>query len=200
MINLIGVKFGRWTVLLKSEKRNKHWYWLCRCTCGNIGIIRGDRLRSGDSTECISCASKIRILKYGVSGSDIYHVWEGMKQRCYYKKHIGYKYWGGRGISVCNKWLNDAKAFCDWAINHGYRKGLQIDRIDNDGNYESSNCRFVTNTINMRNSSNTKLTLDKAIKIRKLLQEGHSQLKIAEMYNVARKTIGDIKTHRTWKE
>lgn len=85
----------------------------------------------------------------------IYH---GMKQRCYYQKHKAYKNYGGRGITVCEEWKNSSKAFFEWALANGYEEHLTLDRIENDGNYEPSNCRWVSQREqcnNKRNKSNT---------------------------------------------
>lgn len=85
----------------------------------------------------------------------------GMKQRCYNVKHNNYKRYGGRGIKVCDEWLNDSQAFIDWALNNGYADDLTIDRIDNDGNYEPSNCRWITVKEQQNNkSTNIKVTYD----------------------------------------
>lgn len=78
-------------------------------------------------------------------------VWQGLKQRCNNPKCHAYKYYGARGIKVCEEWTNAFEAFRDWAIAHGYYSGLEIDRIDNDGNYEPSNCRWTTHKENMQN-------------------------------------------------
>lgn len=74
-----------------------------------------------------------------------------MTQRCYYEKHAAYKDYGGRGIQICDEWLDDYKAFRSWALENGYRDGLTIDRIDHDGNYEPGNCRWVSRARQMRN-------------------------------------------------
>lgn len=74
----------------------------------------------------------------------LYRIWHNMKSRCYCKSFSRYKYYGGRGITVCEEWKNDFKAFRQWAIANGYQDDLQIDRIDNSGNYEPSNCRWVS--------------------------------------------------------
>ena len=75
-----------------------------------------------------------------------------MKQRCYNPKNHAYKYYGGRGIKICNKWLNDFMSFYNWSINNGYAKGLSIDRINNNGNYEPNNCRWISSSVQMNNT------------------------------------------------
>jgi len=87
---------------------------------------------------------------HGKSKTKIYHVWSGMLRRCNNPKSKAYKNYGGRGIAVCSEW-HDFLVFKKWALSHGYDESLQIDRINNDGNYEPSNCRFVTRSINHQN-------------------------------------------------
>jgi hypothetical protein len=88
---------------------------------------------------------------HGLSRTKIYNIYRGMRSRCYNKNEKAYKYYGGRGITICDEWLNDFMTFYNWAI-HKYKKGLQIDRINNDGNYEPKNCRFTTSLVNVNNS------------------------------------------------
>lgn len=98
-----------------------------------------------------------RPIIHGESGNLLYSKWNSMNQRCYNKKHKRYKDWGYRGIKVCDEWKNDIHSFFTWALANGYQKGLQIDRIDNDGDYKPSNCRFVTRKENGRNKRNNVL-------------------------------------------
>jgi len=86
----------------------------------------------------------------------LYGVWMTMKSRCKNPNRLKYKDYGGRGINICSEW-EDAEVFCKWALENGYKDGLQIDRINNDGDYEPSNCRFVTPKENSRNRRNTVL-------------------------------------------
>ena len=81
----------------------------------------------------------------------LHNMWGNMKQRCHYKANPWYPYYGGRGITVCPEWRNDAATFIRWALSNGYDETLQIDRIDNNGNYSPDNCRFVTRPQNMVN-------------------------------------------------
>lgn len=92
---------------------------------------------------------------HGVATHDAYRgTYHKMISRCYNKKNKNYHQYGGRGITVCEAWLNDPSLFVSWAENNGYKRGLQLDRIDNNGNYEPDNCRFVTSKINNRNRRN----------------------------------------------
>ncbi len=83
--------------------------------------------------------------------SVLYHRWRDMKKRCYDKNKIGYHRYGGRGIIVCDEWLNNFDVYVEFCLSHNWKRELQIDRIDNDGNYEPENCRFVTHSDNQRN-------------------------------------------------
>jgi hypothetical protein len=92
---------------------------------------------------------------HGLSKTKLYYVWRGMIARCRYPSFKYYSYYGGRGIKVCPEWESDFVAFQTWAMAHGYQAGLQIDRIDNNGDYSPVNCRWVTSTVNARNKRST---------------------------------------------
>jgi len=94
---------------------------------------------------------RIKRTLHGYYKHPLYKVWSAIRERCINKNCSTYEYYGGRGIDICNDWLNNPRAFIEWALCHGWEKGLQIDRIDNDGNYQPSNCRFVTRGDNARN-------------------------------------------------
>lgn len=94
--------------------------------------------------------------KHGLRKHPLYSVWANIKTRCYNQNDVHYERWGGRGITVCDEWKNDFQTFYDWAMSNGYQDNLTLDRIDNDGNYEPSNCRWVTTTIQNRNKRNCK--------------------------------------------
>ena len=172
-MNLTGRKFGRWTVLERAEpKYNKkkcaEGRWRCRCDCGVERIVLQASLVSGRSQSCGCLNKEITssiFKKHGRShnGCSLYSVWNSIKNRCYCQSSSDYENYGGRGITVCDEWLHDFKKFYDWAIKNGYKdeKGnnginiLTIDRIDVNGNYEPSNCRWVTNKIQAKNRRTT---------------------------------------------
>lgn len=94
--------------------------------------------------------------KHGESKIRLYRTWQQMKTRCYDSKSQGYKYCGGRGIKVCPEWKNNYIAFRDFALSHGYKDNLTIDRKDNNGNYEPSNCQFITRAENVAKANKSR--------------------------------------------
>ena len=127
--------------------------------------------------------------KDGRKNTRLYRVYSGMKSRCYNSNTPMYKYYGGRGITVCEEWKNDFKAFYEWAMNNGYSDKLTIDRIDNNGNYEPSNCRWVDMKTQSHNTSHNHIV--------KLNGVEHSLTEWAEIYNINIKTIRD-RLKRGW--
>jgi hypothetical protein len=165
LINLTGKRFGKWTVIERAESvRGGQAKWLCNCSCGNKGVVASAKLRGGDSKSCGCLKNELlskRVTTHGLGGSHLYSVYRGMVRRCTEELHRSYKNYGGRGVSVCDEWLNDVDGlqnFVKWARNEGEILGLQLDREDNDGNYDPSNCRFITareNSLNRRVLNNT---------------------------------------------
>lgn len=153
-IDLTGREFERLSVISEAG-RDKHGevLWLCDCICGNIKIIRSSSLRSGISRSC-GCLRREKSTTHNLTRDPLYRIWATMKNKCYNPKSSGYKWYGARGIIVCSFWLNNAETFIIWAKVNGWKKGLQIDRKNNDLGYTPKNCRFVSNR---KNSLNTRL-------------------------------------------
>lgn len=165
--DIVGEKFGRLTVL-KYNHSNKNYikYYLCKCECGNEIVTRKSNLLNGKTKSCGCLQHDItsrRCYIHGLSKSRTYRIWKNMKQRCYNPKASRYENYGGRGIKVCDEWLNDFMNFYNWAMANGYRDELSIDRIDVDGNYEPSNCRWVTNKKQQNNKEKNRLVTYKGV-------------------------------------
>ena len=168
--DITGQKFNRLTALNFSHKdKNRKTYWVFECECGNIKVLRTDQVKNGNTKSC-GCLKKelepkqlnrngSEPTKYdskGLSEHPLYSKWIGIKDRCYNVHSNRYKNYGGRGIKICNEWLYSFHAFYDWSIENGWQNGLEIDRINNNGNYEPSNCRYITRKENCNNRSTTR--------------------------------------------
>jgi hypothetical protein len=153
-LNLTGRKFGSLNVLSEAGKNKQgKFLWKCLCDCGKETIVAGASLVTGNTKSC-GCRAhdKPHHYTHGLSSERLYNIYRCMKARCYNKKHRSYLRYGGRGIIVCDEWLNDINAFFAWAMSHGYRDNLTIDRKNVNGNYEPSNCRWATNEFQQSNT------------------------------------------------
>lgn len=146
MQNLIGVKYGEWTVVSRAAGS----FWVCRCSCGVEKTISSSQFKAGHSTKCRSCGTK----RHGKSGTQIYRIWNSMMMRCTNPKHIAYHRYGGRGIKVCEKWRTFANFYADMGEPP---EGKTMDRIDNDGDYTPENTRWTDLKTQNRNRSSNSL-------------------------------------------
>lgn len=164
-VDLIGQRFGRLCVVeYAGSTKDGQAQWRCVCDCGCITVVRGKDLRRGNTLSC-GCIQKSVAAQqhttHGISNTRIYRIWSLMRMRCYNPNAPQYDDWGGRGITICDEWRHDAKAFYDWSINHGYADDLSIDRIDNDKGYSPDNCRWVDRNVQSNNKrSNHLITHD----------------------------------------
>lgn len=146
VIDINGQRFSRLTVTKRVNNVGKHAYWECLCDCGSIKIVRGTHLTYGKIKSCGCLEIEARSIgnntKHSGANSRIYKIYNGMKKRCYNENCSSFPNYGGRGICISDDWLSDFRIFREWALSNGYQDNLSIDRIDVNGNYEESNCRW----------------------------------------------------------
>jgi hypothetical protein len=152
----VGQIFSRLTVVSSDlQKTDRGTLVLCRCECGTEKMINILSLHAGDTKSCGCLRSEVsssKALLHGCVGRPGYNLWHAMRSRCLNPDASGYENYGGRGIKICDEWLDDCRAFCDWVDENGYAPGLELDRIENEGDYSPSNCHFTTKVTNMRNT------------------------------------------------
>lgn len=165
--DISGMRFGR-LIAIKRVGADEHRrsLWMCVCDCGKETVATLAALNTGHRTSCGCAISEWRKSgfnkKHGLAFDEngkmtrLYSIWHGMKTRCANRNAAGYRYYGGKGISVCDEWVNDYKAFYEWSMRHGYQDGLTIDRMDGDKDYSPENCRWVTMKEQQNNKCNNR--------------------------------------------
>lgn len=191
--DLTGKRFGKLTVIGRDGSyKSGNVRWLCLCDCGKYTHSAGCYLKSGKAKGC-SCVSSERMkrlnTKHGGFGTRLYETWININKRCFNENHKAYPLYGGRGITVCDEW-REFEPFRDWALANGYAEDLTIDRIDVNGNYEPSNCRWAT----MKEQSNNKRNNHFV----EYNGEKHTVSEWADKYGVDQRTLYARLNNREW--
>ncbi|PTE79287.1 hypothetical protein [Staphylococcus gallinarum] len=161
--DMVGYRFNGCKVLKRNGvNKDNRAIWVCVCKCGNIFQATGKSIRNGHVKSCGCYRKKVtgkqgrKNKTHGDTNTRLYNIYRGMKQRCYYTNAQNYEKYGDKGIKICEEWLEDFSNFKRWSLKNGYGENLSIDRIDNNGNYEPDNCRWVDAKTQTRNRSITK--------------------------------------------
>lgn len=165
-IDITGQVFNGVTAIrhFHTDKKMRIVFWACKCPCGEEMICRSGHLKAGKYIGCVACkAARTRVMatRHGASTDQgttrLYRIWSSMRERCRNPKTKDYKYWGGKGIKVCDEWQK-FEGFRDWANANGYVEGLSIDRVNSSRNYCPENCEWVTRSENCRRAHSNHLT------------------------------------------
>lgn len=150
IIDITGQRFGRLVAIKPVEKKNGRWCWECHCDCGNTTVVLVSSLRNGDTQSCghlLSDANRKRLTTHGHKEkgkeSAEYRAWRAMKRRCLNPNEPSFKRYGGRGITICERWYIFENFFADMGPRPGGRLEYSIERINNNGNYEPGNCIWL---------------------------------------------------------
>lgn len=199
IVDISGQTFGELTVLHRVENSRDHKArWRCRCSCGKEVNVLGKDLRSGHTKSC-GCKMRAFVSASKITHGDtigdniprLYKIWSGMRCRCGSAKYKGYRWYGAKGVKVCPEWQDSYVAFRDWALDNGYADNLTIDRIDVNGDYEPSNCQWITQSEN--SSLAHRLAPELEEKIQRLLGKKVAAKEIAREVNVSVHAVYNVR-------
>ena len=199
-LDLTGLVFGRLTVQRRAPRTDRRPRWVCRCSCGGEAIVLSQSLRSGETVSC-GCYKRERATKHGGQALRMpeYRIWRGMRARCgrspsNSKRHL----YADRGIRVCERW----ESFENFLADMGRRPSVKhsIDRINGNGHYEPSNCRWATPTQQSRNRRTVLFEEHEPAQVRWLVAEGVSVNDVAKFFGASRRTIRDICAGAAWAD
>lgn len=190
-------KFNKWTLINKIDNNDK---WRAVCECGFETTVYKSNVTSGKSKQCIQCQAKLtanRMSSHNQSTSKLYNVWAGIKRRCYNEKQTSYKYYGAKGVSMCDEWKNSFEAFSHWAESNGYKDGVAVSRFGDSGNYEPDNCKIQSFSDNAKEIVRPKFTEDDTRRLSIKL----SSLSNEQYFEVINKAIsGEYKSRELCEE
>lgn len=203
--HLIGKRFGRLTIVrLEARHRSNRKIFVCRCDCGSECLKRYDHLKSGASKSCgclrdEAIRKSLDIQRNGATRDGkqtrTYRIWSGMKKRCFNHNCKSFKYYGARGISVCDRWMEYKNFLSDMGE---APEGMTLERSNNNRGYEPGNCRWATKTEQARNKRNVVLNEVIAAEIRSLYGHGMTQADISRITGVSSASVSNIVLGKQW--
>ena len=203
---MVGKTFHRWTVLRETTQKNNNGNYLClaQCKCGTKRMVSCSSIRSGKSKSCGCIASEKtakRNKTHQKSKHPLYPRWNAMHRRCYLPSDSRYKYYGARGVTMCEEWKLSPQSFYDWFESQGGNLDLTVDRINTYGPYSPENCRLITLEEQQRNRRPEKNRLpdNVVLKIKRLLNEKVPVPDISKKTNVSRSIIYNIRMGTSYK-
>jgi hypothetical protein len=195
--NLTGLTTGILTVTGPAPQRSGHTYWYADCGCGNRVTRQTNDLKNGRAKSC-GCLRGMSGSKASRDRKRLYNIHAGFLGRCTNPNDNAFHNYGGRGITVCQEWLDDVEVFIDWALSNGHDQSLTLDRRDNDLGYSPKNCRWITPAEQARNRRSTVLTHEQADAIKELLALGAPSTVIARAGGFRPHLVYNIKNNGAW--